>query len=526
VSDRWLIPEIKTQELLPVRDNLVPFAATEMYKRHEKVQEVTQDPAFGPARKDLMPFIKMTFPTYVDEEFHRDVCKYIQKVVIPREDGTREIDRLMLFAPPQHGKSEIVSTRLPGFWLAKNPELPVALISYGGHLAFRNSRNARAVLNDPTFTALFPECVMDPGNWRQEDWHVWGHKGYCVAAGVDGPLTGHGFGLAVIDDPIESWAKAQSDTERENAWSWYDGTFRSRMWEHGAVILMQTRWHEDDLAGRILAREGRVEKGGRWTVISYKALAEKDDVLGRQLGEALCPSRFSREYLEGIRENMSAQAWWAQYQQTPIQPEGNWFKIGRVKIVESVPAEVAEVQARVDADPVIVNIHRGMRFWDLAGTEKKEQKQDPDYTVGTLLVVYKGSTYVLDVVRGRHGPEDVWNLLASTAKTDGKKARVRIEQEPGQSGKAQIAAFVKMLQGYDVQGVPASGDKIIRTDPFAAQLNAGNVYVLKASWNREWLAELSNFPFGKHDDQVMSVATGYSTEVTEQKFRAATFAHL
>lgn len=522
----FCLSEVKEENTVPLRQNVQIRLLTEVAKENKKVQTATLDPTLESARHGLMAFIKATFPAYIDEPFHRSVASYVQKVVIPRKDGTREIDRLMLWAPPQSGKSEIVSTRTPAFWLAHNPELPVALISYGGHLAYRNSRNARAVLDHPVYLSLFPEALKDPGNWRQEDWHLWGHKGYCMAAGVDGPLTGHGFGLAVIDDPTENWAKAQSDLERENLWSWYNGTFLTRMWENGAVVIMQTRWHLDDLCGRILAREGRVEDGGRWTVISYKALGEPGDILGRTPGEALCPSRYSKGYLENLRDTMSAQAWWAEYQQTPIQPEGNRFKIGRIQMVESVPAEVAEILVTAGNDPVIVKVHGGMRFWDLAGTAKKEHKQDPDYTVGTLLAIHKGATYVLNVTRGRMDPEQVWDLVKNTAKGDGKRVRVRIEQEPGQSGKAQIAAFVKMLQGYDIAGVPASGDPLLRTDPFAAQVNAGNVFILKGSWNREWLTELGNFPFGKHDDQAISVGSGYSEEATGQKFREVTFAHL
>ena len=526
MNPNWRIPDLKIENRKPLRENVQVTLLVAVDEQNAKIQTAKLDPALEPARDDLMRFIKLTFPAYIDEPFHRSVCSYIEKVVKVRDDGTREIDRLMLWAPPQSGKSEIVSTRTPAFWLAHNPELPVALISYGAHLAYRNSRNARAVLDHPSYIALYEDRLKDPGNWRQEDWHLWGHKGYCVAAGVNGPLTGHGFGLAVIDDPTESWAKAQSDIERENQWSWYNGTFLTRMWEHGAVVIMQTRWHLDDLCGRILAREGRKEEGGRWTVISYKALAEEGDILGRAIGEPLCPSRYSKGYLENMRDTMSSQAWWAEYQQTPIQPEGNRFKIGRLQMVESVPAEIAEVLAQTDANPTIIKVHHGMRFWDLAGTEKKEHKQDPDYTVGTLFAIHKGSTYVLDVERGRLDPEQVWDLVKNKAKSDGKRVRIRIEQEPGQSGKAQIAGFVKMLQGYDIAGVPASGDPILRTDPFAAQVNAGNVFYLKAPWNREWLLELSGFPFAKHDDQAISVATGYSTEVTEEKFREVTFAHL
>jgi hypothetical protein len=189
------------------------------------------------AALNLLDYTKYTFPQYIVDDFHRDVSGHLTNMVM----GRPGYERLMLFAPPQHGKSELVSTRLPSFWLAHNPDLPVALVSYGGKLAERNSRNAREVLRDPRFAEItFPDSTLTPDmdNWRVYDWHINGGRGYTLAVGVGGAITGHGFGLIIVDDPIENWAAAQSELIRESTWHWWLGTLKTRLWEGGNIVLM------------------------------------------------------------------------------------------------------------------------------------------------------------------------------------------------------------------------------------------------------------------------------------------------
>jgi hypothetical protein len=229
------------------------------------------------ARKGILDFTTYTFPQYIVDPFHKNVATALDHVVFGDDPDYQYV---MLFAPPQHGKSELVSTRLPPFWLAHNPDLPVALVSYAAKLADRNSRAARSVLQDPRFREIpFKSRIRpDMDNWRVYDWHIRGGKGFTLAVGVGGAITGHGFGLIIIDDPIESWAHGQSETIRETTWQWWLGTLKTRLWEGGRIVLMMTRWNKDDLAGRILEEEGRVEEGGRWKVLSYAALSKRPEV--------------------------------------------------------------------------------------------------------------------------------------------------------------------------------------------------------------------------------------------------------
>jgi predicted phage terminase large subunit-like protein len=468
------------------------------------------------SQNDLLAFTQHTFPQYKADPFHQNVAEYLNKVVLG------EINHLMLFAPPQHGKSELVSTRLPSYWLAHNPELPVALVSYGASLAYRNSRAARSVFESPQYREIFPHVVRDTSNWRMHDWHILDGKGYVLAVGVGGPITGHGFGLGIIDDPIENWAAGQSEALRERAWQWWQGTFKTRMWENSRTVVMLTRWHDDDMAGRILRQEGRIEEGGKWTVISYPALADHTeglDNIGREVGDPLAPSRYSKEYLHELRDDLGPHVWSAEYQQKPTKPEGDLFKIGRIQLVNAIPAEIADVYLPEASErfpepfPVIRQVFMGTRAWDLAGSTKKTQKQDPDYTVGFLIAVLDGNVYLLDMVREQMSPDQAEQMVKITAGTDGKRVRVRIEKEPGQSGLYQVNNYIKMLMGYDVEGLPATGDKMVRASPLASQVNAGNVFMLRALWNKFALNELAGFPNAAHDDIVDAAAYAFNDQV-------------
>lgn len=482
------------------------------------------------AHDNLLTFTQHTFPMYKADKFHIDVAKHLDLVVKGEKDGG--IDNLMLFAPPQHGKSELVSTRFPSYWLAHQPHLPVALVSYGASLAFRNSRAARTVFEQYQYRDIFPEFERDTQNWRMSDWHLKGEKGYCLAVGVGGPITGHGFGLGIIDDPIENWAAAQSEALRERVWQWWLGTFKTRMWEGGRIVYMMTRWHDDDLAGRILRQEGRKEEGGKWTVISYPAIADHAeglDSIGREVGEPLAPSRYSKEFLHDLADDLGPHVWSAEYQQKPTKPEGDLFKIGRIQLVDVVPTEVADIMmpdptlARPAPFPIIREVHKGTRAWDLAGSTKKTQKQDPDFTVGFLVVIHDKAVYLMDMVREQMSPDQAEDMVKITAATDGKKVRVRIEREPGQSGLYQINNYIKILMGWDVEGVPTSGDKMVRASPLSAQINAGNVFMLRAPWNKFALNELAGFPNAAHDDIVDAAAYGFNDQATEAGWRSISF---
>lgn len=408
-----------------------------------------------------------------------------------------ELSRLMVFAPPQHGKSELVSVRFPVFWLAHRPDDPVMITSYGSSLASDKSGQGRAVIESPQFRCLFPECETDRESRSRDRWRLKGHRGGIIAAGVGGPITGHGAALGIIDDPIENWEQAQSQTYRDKTWDWYRATFRTRIWEGGAIVLIMTRWHEDDLAGRLLN-----DQAGQWTVVRLPAIAEAQDErdegnrlcglepglpdpLGRKPGEPLSPERFSIAALRDIQRDVGRMAWYAEYQGTPRAAEGNLFQRSWFPIVNVAPVEATRV-----------------RYWDKAGTENAG-----NYTAGVLMARDDNGLYfVEDVVRGQWSSHQRNTVIKQTAHLDAEKygntVQVWVEREGGSGGKESAEMTVKDLAGFPIRTEQVTGSKEVRAAPFAAQAEAGNVRLVRGPWNQEYLNELTVFPSGQYDDQV------------------------
>lgn len=245
------------------------------------------------------------------------------------------------------------------------------------------------------------------------------------------------------------------------------------------MILVMTRWHEDDLAGRILSSE----EGENWRVVRMPALAEDGDVLGRRPGEALNSERYPAEELLKIKAVLGSWAFEALYQQRPMPAEGGMFKrewFG--KFVDAVPAQV---EVRV-------------RYWDKAATA-----DDGDYTVGVRMSrTSDGLFFVEDVTRGRWSTGERDKVIRQCAETDPPGTVIWIEQEPGSSGVDSVQALIRMLAGYPVHADRVTGSKAVRAEPFTAQAEAGNVVLVKGHWNAVFLDELMTFPNGAHDDQV------------------------
>jgi predicted phage terminase large subunit-like protein len=512
------------------------------------------------ARKKMRHFIPYTFPVYKTDVFHLQVCDHIDRVIhADHPDG--HIRYLMLYAPPQVGKSEIVSTRLPGLWLAHNRELPVLQACYGDRLAFRNSILARGVVESPSYKRLFSSqgILPDVKNWRKKDWHLSGHKGFCFATGMGGNVTGEGFGLCIVDDPIKDWADAKSEVKRENLLDWWTHVLVTRLWEGCRMVFMMTRWHEDDLAASVLEIEGNLnlcidcgfympddnepvlcpECGGErglWKVLSYSALSETQeerdaankliglpeglpDPLGRELDRSVAPSRFSEKHYRKQRDRVGPLVWGAEYQQHPSPPKGDFFKVGRVRIKDMYPVDVfgGDIDAYLSSG-IPVGLKNCVRFWDLAATDEERSKGDPDWTVGALVGRDEntGLTWVLHEARVRGEPQSVEDMIKQTANLDGNKIPIRIEQEGGASGKSLIAIYTRMLAGYHCEGRPSTGGKDVRATPFSSQVNGGNVRLLEGKWNQAWMAVHRAFPHGKHDDDVDATAGAYN-EVAGQE---------
>lgn len=438
----------------------------------------------------LIDFARCTFSAYRAEPAHRLIASTLDRVL------SGEIKRLMIFAPPQHGKSELASVRFPAYYLGRRPDDPIILTSHTASLAHHFSRRTRSVVEGEEYSHLWPEIRTDQGTRAVEHWSLASpSRGSLLAAGVGGPIMGHGGMTAIIDDPHKSWEEAQSETIRKKIQDWYRGTLRGRIWEGGAFVLIGSRLHDDDLAGWLLK-----EQPGQWVVLRLPALAEtqeerdanneylglptgEPDPLGRAPGEALCPLRFSREELLRIQADVGSLAWGSEYQGVARLPEGNWIHRGWFEIVQGAP-EAA----------------RRVRYWDIAATPGGGA-----YTVGELWAYAQGTWYVEDVVRGQWSPDACDKAMLDTAKRDAERYKNRViiwfEQEPGSSGVRDAAAIRKLLTGFPAHADRVTGSKDVRMRPMISQAEGKRIKLVRAPWNAAWLNELCLIPNGKYRDQ-------------------------
>lgn len=444
-------------------------------------------------RRSLLNFITYTRPDYEVNWHHRVVASALDRVL------AGESRRLMIFEPPQNGKSEQVSRRFPAYAFGKNSNLRIIACSYGDSLAQDMSRDVQKIMSTAAYATLFPGTRLADGRdtekRTQGQFDVVGGDGYYIASGIMGAITGKTSDIGIVDDPIKNREEAESEAYRDKVWEQYKSAFATRQFgSRGAIIVCLTRWHEDDLAGRLLKLATENEDADKWDVISLPAIAETSNKY-RQVGEPLWPSKYPLEELRSRRAGMGEYDWAALYQQRPAPSGGGLFK------------EEWFAGKFVDEAPVLARRARG---WDTAGTEG-----DGDWTCGVKIAEADGIFYVEDVRRGQLGPSRVDGLIRATAEADGKQCAQREEKEGGSAGVAVISARTKTLAGFDYAGVQISGSKVTRSKPFRAQCEAGNVRIVRGPWNAAYITELCGFPTAKHDDQVDASSCAFNAVLLE-----------
>jgi len=404
-----------------------------------------------------------------------------------------EIRRLMVFMPPRHSKSETISRLFSAYYLSRYPERFVGISSYGADLAYTLSRVAR-----DHYTHAGGQLRGDAGAVKH--WETTSGGGLW-ATGVGGPMTGKGFHLGIIDDPLKDAEEANSETIRGKQKDWYGSTFSTRMEPGAQLIVLQTRWHEDDLSGYLLALEQDEPEG--WYIVNMPAIASEHQPFPatctvhpdwRALGDPLCPERYGLDRLQKIQGRIGEYFFGALFQQWPRPRAGQMFKAGRADFSDAAPQSA-----------------RRIRRWDIAASDGRG-----DYTAGVLMSWQeRGIVTVEDVVRGQWSGDERDRIIRETAELDRQRGHVRqvLPQDPGAAGKDQAAHFVRLLAGFIVATERESGDKVTRADPYASQWNAGNVQLVRGAWNGAYVEELTAFPKGKHDDQVDASSGAYNALV-------------
>lgn len=421
-----------------------------------------------------------------------------------------ELKRVMVFLPPRHSKSEMFSRLLSAYYLRKYPDRWVGINSYAAELAHTLSNAARQ--NFVTCGGLLSNDTTAKKHWETEQ------GGGMWAAGVGGPITGKGFHLGIIDDPVKNAEDANSKIIRDKHKEWFNTTFLTREEPDAAIVLIMTRWNEDDLAGWLLSQEADDDDENtqeKWHIVCLPAIAE--DVLKfpdtctvepdfRKEGQPLCPERYALPKLlkkkkKGVRD------YDALYQQRPTAKEGLFFHVTELKFVDVVPVG-----------------GRTVRGWDKGATEG-----DGDPTAGVKMTKCPdGLFYIEDVQRGQWNTANRDKKIRQTAELDGISCKQKGEQEPGSGGKESAENFIRLLSGFSVSVERSTANKEERADPFSSQLNAGNVRLVRDReghrWNKDYIEELRQFPNGAHDDQVdgSSLAFNELNGVTvwrQQEFR-------
>ena len=437
-------------------------------------------------------------------EFYRHVDVLVDTLERVAEG---RLKRLMVFMPPRHGKTETISRLFAGYFVSHRPELEVGLVSYASALAHGFSRHARGFYEEGGGTLAQDAHAVS--EWRTPE------GGGLWAAGVGGPLTGRGFHCGIIDDPVRGAEEAESDTQRRKSHDWYRNVFHTRCEPDASVIVVCTRWHEEDLAGWLLKQEEEAQE--RWHILHFDAIHEEESPAfpesctvepdWRKPGEALCPERFPLEVLDAKRRTMGSRNFGALYQQTPTPPDGLFFRGSWFEYVDQSP-----------------DAARRIRYWDTAGSDGRG-----DYTCGVLMSKSNGRFFVEDVTRGQWSPGRRDGHVLATASADRERygrcggVQIWMEAEAGVAGADRTQATIRLLAGHSVRAERPTGSKEIRADPLAASCESGNVKIVRGDWNTAFLDELCSFPYSRNDDQVDAASGAFNRLAVRNDVRVRTF---
>ena len=270
-------------------------------------------------RYSLIDFSIITNKKYQPSWLHEEIADKLEAV----ERG--DIRRLMLFVPPRHGKSQLATINFPAWYLGRNPDKEIITASYSSDLAVDFGSKTREIISDELFNLIFvkPRISLRQDEKAKAKWRT-NLGGSYISVGVGGPITGRGANILIIDDPIKNREEADSQTIRDKIWSWYISTAYTRLEKNAAVILILTRWHLDDLAGRLL--QAQAKGADAWEVVKFPAIAIQNEQY-RKKGQALWPEKYDLETLESIKKTTGMYDWSALYQQEPILSENQEFKI-------------------------------------------------------------------------------------------------------------------------------------------------------------------------------------------------------
>lgn len=427
----------------------------------------------------LIPYAAYQWPGYRDAAHHRLIAKKLEAV----ERG--EIERLMITMPPRHGKSMLASEFFPAWYLGRNPDHYVVTATYAQELADDFGRKVKNQIEDKSFNAIFPGIGLADDSKSAKRFHIedeeggFEHtlkqRGAYYAVGVGGPLTGRGAHLLLIDDPVKNREDADSEIIRKKTRDWYTSTAYTRLMPGGRIVIIQTRWHEDDLSGWLLADHSHE----KWEILNLPAIGGD--------GKALWPQQYDVPALNKIKLAIGARDWSALYQQAPSPETGNYFKVEWLK-----PCRLDQLPAKST-----------LRVY--GASDYAVSSDQGDFTVhGILGIDPEEQMWLLDLWR-EQASSDKWVESFCDLVVDWKP--MAWAEETGQI-KSGVGPFLTKRQRERKawcarEQFPTRGDKAVRAQSMRGRMAANGLYVpVDAPWYPAFRSELLSFPAGKNDDQV------------------------
>ena len=455
------------------------------------------------ARQDLLKFIKYTMPNYHAQWFHVLICEKLEALL----EG--KIKKLMIFIPPQHGKSQISSRHFPAYALGRNPKEKVAVCSYSPELAQSFNRSIQLIMDEKEYIELFPKTRLNSsrvstntkGELRNSSiFEIVGEHGYCRTVGIGQALTGTSVGLGIIDDPFKDRESANSQSQRDKVWAWYQDVFLTRLPDEGRQLMLFTRWHEDDLAGRILDPNNKhydPDEAKEWEVIAIPAIKEDEKVIEsamdindpRETGEALWEEKHGKAKYEKM-EKINPVGYNSLAQQRPTALGGNiikgeWFEV----LKESeLPFNPDQYSAQFIID----------------GAFTDKTKNDESATLSYY--IHKGIMYVKWVDGCRKELPDYLKHFRRNFRLWGGKPNSTVNIEKKASGHP-IGSMLSTFEYGNYNVTYVSGKwvrlgKYNRVESSAPFMASGKVKFIHGSYIPSFVSQMESFPNGAHDDKL------------------------
>lgn len=473
-------------------------AADQLSALEKRIQAAKRAKLALEARDDFLKFVKFTMPdiedpenvdlsAFKDAKHHRALAKVLEKV----EKG--HIPRLIVTLPPRHGKTELISRRFIPWLLGRQPHRNIIFATYNEPFSQDIGSDCRNIMQSPTFKQVFPRFRFRLGGTSKEKLQA-AEGGMAAFVGRGGSITGRGADILIIDDPIKDSEEAQSPALRQKLWEWFTQVAMTRlMTKFASVVVVHTRWHEDDLIGRITDPTNPCyseEEAAKWKIINLPAIAGENDPLGRQPGEALWPERFDLDFLNAAK-TLDPKGFSALYQQRPTPEDGDLFRAEWL---------VSYEKSELPSD---------LRIYAASDHAIGEDKTRNDATVMIVGGVDRyGDIYILDVWWEKAGADKQVEAMLRLAK---QWKPLLWFAEKGHISKAIGPFLRKRMQEtqtwFSVEEVTPIGNKVQRAQSIMGRMSMKKVKFPKhAPWVMQAREELLKFPNARHDDFVDALA--------------------